>query len=138
MKQILLLICCGWLNTTNAQITLNGNLLTDTEKPVPGTKIGVAAGPSNFTDSKGQFSIKLSLDFIEGERVFLVMEKPDWVINYPSIFITKCCLTFQLPLRSTNNGSRAIPETFPRNATSAKSISPPAALQNASNASPRY
>ena len=72
-----------WLTTASAQITLNGNLLTDAEKPVPDTKVGVAAGPSNNTDSKGQFSIKLSLDFIEGERVFLVVEKPNWVINYP-------------------------------------------------------
>ncbi len=72
-----------WLTTARAQITLNGNLLTDAEKPVPNTKVGVAAGPSNTTDSKGQFSIKLSLDFIEGERVFLVVEKPNWVINYP-------------------------------------------------------
>ncbi len=72
-----------WFTTASAQITLNGNLLTDAEKPVPDTKVSVAAGPSNTTDSKGQFSIKLSLDFIEGERVILVVDKPNWVINYP-------------------------------------------------------
>lgn len=72
-----------WLTTASAQITLNGNLLTDAEKPVPDTRVGVAAGPLNTTDSKGQFSIKLSLDFIEGERVILVVDKPNWVINYP-------------------------------------------------------
>ncbi len=72
-----------WLTTAGAQITLNGNLLTDAEKPVPDTKVSVAAGPSNTTDSKGQFSIKLSWDFIEGERVFLVVHKEGWVINSP-------------------------------------------------------
>jgi len=72
-----------WLTTASAQITLNGNLLTDAEKPVPNTKVSVATGPFNTTDSKGQFSLKLSLDFIEGERVILIVHKKDWVINYP-------------------------------------------------------
>ncbi|MBN1560838.1 hypothetical protein JW998_11345 [candidate division KSB1 bacterium] len=81
--RLFLLLCCGWLTAAQAQITLNGNLLTDAEKPVPATRIGVTAGPGDITDSKGQFSIKLPLDFIEGERVLLVVDKKDWLINHP-------------------------------------------------------
>jgi len=62
---------------------MSGVLQTDAEKPVPDTQVGVAGGPSNTTDSKGQFSLRLSLDFIEGERVILVVQKKDWVINSP-------------------------------------------------------
>jgi len=79
-----LLLCCAWLTTTQAQITLNGTLQTDAEKPVPDIQVGVAGGPApNTTDSKGQFSLRLSLDFIEGERVILIVQKKDWVINSP-------------------------------------------------------
>ncbi len=85
MKRALfyLLICCVWLNLAQAQVILNGDLLTDAEQPVPDTRVGVAGGQGVITDSKGQFSIRLSLDFIEGERVILVVHKEGWVINYP-------------------------------------------------------
>ncbi len=73
-----------WLTMASAQIILNGTLQTDAKKPVPNTKVGVAGGPApNTTDSKGQFSLRLPLDFIQGERVILIVQKKDWVINYP-------------------------------------------------------
>ncbi len=84
MRNLLsLLIGCVWLNIAQTQVILNGNLLTDAELPVPDTRVGVAGGPGDITDSKGQFSIQLSLDFIEGERVILTVAKKDWVINHP-------------------------------------------------------
>jgi hypothetical protein len=60
----LLLLCCVLYGMAEAQITLNGDLQTDTGKLIPNTQISVAGGPSDVTDSKGQFSIKLSLDFL--------------------------------------------------------------------------
>jgi len=80
---ICLLLFCIFNTPLFAQIQLNGTLVTDAEKHVPDTRISVAGGPSDITDSKGQFSIKLSLDFIEGERVILIVDKKDWVINHP-------------------------------------------------------
>ncbi len=43
----------------------------------------MAGGPSEITDVKGQFSIRLSNDFVEGERVILTVSKKDWFINHP-------------------------------------------------------
>jgi len=85
LKIVIIFLCffSAWLITTEAQIILNGTLLIDEEKPVPDTRVGIAGGPSDVTDSKGQFSIKLSLDFIEGERVILNVSKKDWIINHP-------------------------------------------------------
>ena len=79
---ILLLALCGYLSS-RSQIVLNGRVITDDSSSVPNTKIGVAGGQSDNTDSKGQFSIKLSIDFIEGERVILIVFKDRWVINHP-------------------------------------------------------
>ena len=78
MRKSLLLVFVILLSPvlTNAQIVLNGNVEDDAGKPVLNTKIGVAAGPSDITDSKGQFSIKLSRDFIEGERVIISVSCP--------------------------------------------------------------
>ena len=73
-------LCCCF---TFAQIKLNGTLLTDAEAPVADTKISVAGGQQDITDSRGQFSIELSLDFIQGERVILTVQKDGWVINHP-------------------------------------------------------
>jgi tetratricopeptide (TPR) repeat protein len=67
----------------SAQVILEGNLLTDDRVPVSNTRIGVAGGPADVTDSKGQFKIRLPLDFIEGERVLLFVSKEKWVINHP-------------------------------------------------------
>ncbi|MDP2364346.1 MAG: hypothetical protein Q8M94_11340, partial [Ignavibacteria bacterium] len=67
----------------SAQVILEGSLLTDEKVPVINTRIGVAGGSGDITDSKGQFRIKLPLDFIEGERVLLIVSKEKWVINYP-------------------------------------------------------
>jgi tetratricopeptide (TPR) repeat protein len=50
---------------------------------VPNTRISVAGGPAEITDSKGQFSIRISRDFIEGERVIIVVFKKNWMINNP-------------------------------------------------------
>lgn len=70
-------------SATAQRITLNGRLKTDSGISVPHTRISVAGGPSRTTDSKGQFSLPLSNDFREGERVIIIVHKPNWVINYP-------------------------------------------------------
>ena len=57
--------------------------MTDEEKAVIDTKVSVAGGQGDLTDKKGKFSIRLSRDFIQGERVILRVEKPNWVINHP-------------------------------------------------------
>jgi tetratricopeptide (TPR) repeat protein len=66
-----------------ANIILKGQLVTDTNQPVPRTKIAVSGGPVDITDFKGNFQIKLSNDFIEGERVIISVIKKGWVINHP-------------------------------------------------------
>jgi hypothetical protein len=85
MKRTLLTIIflLGWAASASAQIILNGTLEEDSGKGVSDTRITVAGGPSDTTDSKGQFSIGLSRDFIEGERVILGVAKKGWVINHP-------------------------------------------------------
>jgi len=87
MKNLLIaitMLLCG-VTLARAQIILNGTLEADTEPrtPIPDTRIHVAAGPADLTDGKGQFSINLSRDFIDGERVILVVDKKEWVINHP-------------------------------------------------------
>lgn len=67
----------------DAQITLNGVLMTDLGKPVPKTKIGIAGGQIDWTDSKGQFCIQLSSELKEGYRVILFIKKKGWVISHP-------------------------------------------------------
>jgi tetratricopeptide (TPR) repeat protein len=66
-----------------AYITLKGELVTDSNEAVPGTRIAVAGGPSDITGSKGNFQIRLPNDFIEGERVVISVFKKGWVINHP-------------------------------------------------------
>ncbi|HKU74728.1 MAG TPA: tetratricopeptide repeat protein [Pyrinomonadaceae bacterium] len=65
------------------QIKLNGRLITDEKKPVPSTRVGIAGQQSALTDMGGRFSITLSPNLREGERVIIVVEKKNWVINYP-------------------------------------------------------
>ncbi len=77
---ILFTLCSASLG---AEITLKGTLVTDSKEPVPGTRIGVAGGPSDKTDANGSFQIKLASDFIEGERVIISVFKENWVINHP-------------------------------------------------------
>lgn len=66
-----------------ANIILKGQLVTDSNQPVPGTKIAVSGGPVDITDINGNFQINLSNDFIEGERVIISVIKKGWVINHP-------------------------------------------------------
>ena len=72
MKTIIFAVIVSLFFATalSAQVVLNGSLHEDTEplKAVPNTRIGVAGGPGDTTDSKGQFSIKLSREFIQGEK----------------------------------------------------------------------
>lgn len=77
----LYLISLGWAPVF--QVTLNGALQTDSGKPVAATRVSVAGGQSDVTDSRGQFRIILSGDFKEGERVIISIEKKGWIINYP-------------------------------------------------------
>lgn len=72
-----------FVGTIRATIILKGELITDSDQPVPGTRIGVSGGPSVRTDSKGSFQIRLSNDFIEGEQVIISVLKKGWVINQP-------------------------------------------------------
>jgi hypothetical protein len=82
-KVLILLIIIFHGLISYGQIILNGVLITDENQPVPYTRISTAGGQSDLTDSKGQFSIHLSVDFIEGESVILLVDKRDWIINYP-------------------------------------------------------
>ena len=67
----------------DAQIILRGELVTDTDKPVPDTRMSIAGGPSGITNSNGKFQFRLSRLFIEGERVIILVFKDGWVINHP-------------------------------------------------------
>ena len=64
-------------------IKLNGRLLTDEKRPVMNTRVSVAGRQSGLTDANGRFSIDLSSDLKEGERVIITVRKKGWVINYP-------------------------------------------------------
>jgi hypothetical protein len=66
-----------------AEIILKGQLVTDSNQTVPGTKIAVSGGPHDITDFMGNFQIKLSNDFLEGERVIISVIKEGWVIDHP-------------------------------------------------------
>jgi tetratricopeptide (TPR) repeat protein len=65
------------------QIKLNGRLITDDKNPVPNTRVGVAGQQSALTDANGRFSIALSAQLKEGERVIIIVEKKNWVVNHP-------------------------------------------------------
>jgi tetratricopeptide (TPR) repeat protein len=69
----------------SAQVTLNGNVQEDADKvvPVPNTRVVVNGSYSDTTDSIGQFSIKLSRDLIQGERVIIMVDRRGWVVNSP-------------------------------------------------------
>ncbi len=66
-----------------SSITLKGTLMTDDGCPIPHTKISVTGGPSETTDDNGLFRLKLSNEFLDGERVILIVHKKGWIINYP-------------------------------------------------------
>ncbi len=81
---IVIFICFTlWSTALWANILLKGQLVTDTNQPVPGTKIAVSGGPVDITDFNGNFQINLSNDFIEGERVIISVIKDGWVIDHP-------------------------------------------------------
>jgi tetratricopeptide (TPR) repeat protein len=67
-------------------IQLNGRLITDDKRRVRNTRVSVAGGQSGMTDANGRFSIDLSSDLKEGERVIITVGKvrgKDWIINHP-------------------------------------------------------
>jgi len=64
-------------------ITLSGRILTDDQVPVPQTQISVSGGFEDYTDDDGEFNIKLSSEYIDGEQVILRVAKDNWVINHP-------------------------------------------------------
>jgi tetratricopeptide (TPR) repeat protein len=70
---------------SSPQIVLNGSLQEDAVPPkaVPNTRIGVGGGPGVLTDSIGQFSLKLTRDFAEGNRVTITVERGGWLVNDP-------------------------------------------------------
>ena len=78
-----LLFSCVSINVFGQQINLLGVLKTDAGSPVPETPISVAGGQAARTDPRGKFKIVLSNDFKEGERVIIIVGKPNWVINSP-------------------------------------------------------
>ncbi len=64
-------------------VTLKGVVVTDAGTPVTNTRITVSGGPGVFTSEKGEFLLKLSKDYLEGEQVHLFVYKEGWVINHP-------------------------------------------------------
>ena len=76
---LLLIAPLAWSQT----ITLKGTVTTDDERPIAQTRISVSGGFGDETDDQGTFNIKLSKDYISGERVLLNVVKEDWVMNYP-------------------------------------------------------
>jgi tetratricopeptide (TPR) repeat protein len=77
-----LVLACSTLSL-GQQVRLRGTLKTDSGRPVPNTRVIVAGGEGDVTDSRGQFSINLSGDFKEGERIIISVLKIGWVINHP-------------------------------------------------------
>lgn len=77
----LAILLCG--SSLAQHIKLNGRLITDQKIPVRNTGISVAGRQAGLTDANGRFSIELSSDLKEGERVIINVHKPGWVINYP-------------------------------------------------------
>src|SRR5438132_1147079 len=71
------------LVTLGQQVELRGVLKTDAGRRVPGTRIGIAGGQEDITDSNGRFRIVLSRDFKEGEPVIIKVIKEGWIINHP-------------------------------------------------------
>ena len=64
------------------QIQLKGRLITEDRKPVPNTRVGIA-DESARTDGNGRFTIALSSKLRDDERLIVIVEKKDWVINQP-------------------------------------------------------
>ena len=64
------------------QIQLKGRLITEDRKPVPHTRVGIA-DESARTDGNGRFTIALSSKLRDDERLVVIVEKKDWVINQP-------------------------------------------------------
>ncbi len=83
MKQLFILLFLLLVPALASAIVLNGTLQDDSGHPFANTKIGIMAGPSQDTDSKGQFSLSLTRDFVSGERVIIRVSKPGWVIFRP-------------------------------------------------------
>ena len=79
-----LLFVLGIISMAISQtITLNGHVLTDEHEAVPQTQITVSGGYEDYTDDSGEFNIKLSSDYVDGEQVILQVHKNNWVINHP-------------------------------------------------------
>lgn len=75
------ILLCG--SSLAQHIKLNGRLQTDQKIPVRNTRVTVAGGQTGLTDANGRFSIDLSTDLKEGERVIINVQKKGWVINHP-------------------------------------------------------
>lgn len=67
---------------TGQQIKLSGRLITDTGEPVSNTRVRVE-GESAHTDANGGFNVLLSPKWREGQRMTILVEKKNWIINEP-------------------------------------------------------
>lgn len=65
------------------KIKLEGRLITDQGEPVPNTRVRVGDEQPALTDANGVFSTQLSAKAHVGERVVIVVEKKNWLINQP-------------------------------------------------------
>src|SRR5215218_2016673 len=65
------------------QFKLEGRLITDEGKPVPKVRVRIADEESPPTSKDGKFNIRLPAKAKAGERVFIIVNDPIWIINQP-------------------------------------------------------
>jgi len=78
-----ILVSCFLTSPAISQIVLKGKLVTDSKRPIPGTRINIVGHTSSLTDDNGLFEIPLSANTKEGSPIRISIEKPGWVIYKP-------------------------------------------------------
>ncbi|MEN3325379.1 MAG: hypothetical protein V7638_186 [Acidobacteriota bacterium] len=64
-------------------IKLDGRLISDEGKPLPNIRVSIADEQSAPTDKNGRFHLRLPSKLKEGERVVIILDNPQFVINNP-------------------------------------------------------